>query len=104
MNLKLGNILVSHEEIQNRCKELANQIIKDYDMSKDLVVVCVLRGGVFFMTELAKYFPTDIDIKFDYNDEMTKLSKELEELLKEESESTDKLIGLMEDLNYGIRI
>lgn len=48
--------------------------------------------------------PINIDNEIDYDAEMTKLSKSLEELLQKESESTDKLINLMKELNYGIRI
>lgn len=66
MSLELDQIIVPSESIQIRAKELADEIIKDCDLSKGLVVVCVLRGGVFFMTELAKHFPPTIDIKFDF--------------------------------------
>ena len=40
----------------------------------------------------------------DYDSEMTRLSRELEELLKEESNSTDILIKLMKELDYEIRL
>ena len=40
----------------------------------------------------------------DFDKEMTKLSQELSELLKEEVDSTNKLIKIMEDLNYEIQL
>lgn len=44
------------------------------------------------------------DETMDYDSEMTRLSRELEELLKEESNSTDILIKLMKELDYEIRL
>ena len=43
-------------------------------------------------------------LKMDFDKEMTKLSQELSELLKEEVDSTNKLIKIMEDLNYEIQL
>ena len=61
----IKKVLFSEEEIQERCKELAQQIEQDY--LKDGVtplVVGLLKGSVPFMSELIKYFKQPIEIDF----------------------------------------
>lgn len=43
----------SEELIQNRIRELGEQISKDYK-NEDLICVCVLKGAVFFFTDLVR--------------------------------------------------
>ncbi len=49
----LQEILITKEELQERISELGAEISKDY-AGKDLLLVCVLRGGVFFTVDLMK--------------------------------------------------
>ena len=51
MNLKT---LISQEELQNKIKEMAKQIAKDYE-NQEVVMICVLRGAVYFAVDLSKY-------------------------------------------------
>ena len=46
-------VMLSEEEVNQRIKEIGDQITKDY-AGKDVHLVCVLKGGSFFMCELAK--------------------------------------------------
>ena len=46
-------VMLSEEEVDKRIKELGDQISKDY-AGKEVHLVCVLRGGSFFMCELSK--------------------------------------------------
>lgn len=46
-------VLVSEEEIDQRIRELGEQISKDYE-GKPLHLICILKGGAMFMCELAK--------------------------------------------------
>lgn len=46
--------LISKEQLGERIAQLGAEIKKDYE-GKDLTLVCVLTGSVFFMTELAKH-------------------------------------------------
>ena len=55
--------LISEEEIKAKIKEIAGVINKDYE-GKDLHLICVLKGGVFFYTELAKEIT--IPVTFDF--------------------------------------
>ena len=46
-------VLVEEEEVDKRIRDLGEQISKDYE-GKEVHLICVLKGGVFFMCELAK--------------------------------------------------
>jgi hypoxanthine phosphoribosyltransferase len=55
--------MISEEAIDARIRELGRQITEDYK-GKDLHLVCVLRGAVFFMCELAKRI--ELPVTFDF--------------------------------------
>ena len=46
--------LISEKDLQNRITELGDQISHDYEKSDDLLLVCILRGAVIFMTDLSR--------------------------------------------------
>ena len=54
----LKEILVSEAELQERIAELGAQISQDYK-GKELLLVCILRGGVMFLTDLMR----NIDVR-----------------------------------------
>lgn len=56
-------VLLSEEEVDRRIQEIGEQINKDY-AGKEVHLICVLKGGVFFMCELAKRInvPVSLDI------------------------------------------
>ena len=56
-------ILLNEEEVDKRIKEIGEQISKDY-AGKQVHLVCVLKGGSFFMCELAKRIT--IPVSFDF--------------------------------------
>ncbi len=49
----LEEVLISEEELQKRIATLGAEISRDY-MGKELLLVCILRGGVMFLTDLMK--------------------------------------------------
>jgi hypoxanthine phosphoribosyltransferase len=49
----LSEILVSEQDIQRRVAELGAEISRDY-LDKDLILVCILRGGVVFLADLMR--------------------------------------------------
>ena len=55
--------LISQEDLIARIKELAAQISKDYE-GRDLHMICILKGGAYFMTELSKYVTVPVTIDF----------------------------------------
>ena len=46
--------LISEEQLQTRIKALGEEIKNDY-AGRDVVIICVLTGSVFFMADLAKH-------------------------------------------------
>ena len=60
----LKKILVSEEQIANRCKELGRQLDHDYADKHKVLFVGILKGSVPFMAELIKRVSIDIEIDF----------------------------------------
>ena len=59
----LGKILFPSSVINDKVSELGNRITEDYS-GKDLLLVSVLRGGVIFVTDLARKIDIDLTIDF----------------------------------------
>jgi len=57
----LVNILYTEEQIQQRLKELADQISKDYE-GQDLLIVGILRGAIMVMADLARSLDRHIEM------------------------------------------
>lgn len=56
-------ILIDAERLQSRVDELAEQISRDYaDLQP--VLICVLKGAVFFMADIARRLDFDIEMDF----------------------------------------
>ena len=56
-------ILLSEEEVDARIQAIGEQISKDYE-GKEVHLICVLKGGSFFMCELAKRITVPVSIDF----------------------------------------
>ncbi len=57
------SVMISEEDVLARVAELAAQITKDYE-GKEIKLICILKGSIFFTTELAKRI--DLPIKLDF--------------------------------------
>ena len=57
------NTLISQEKLTGRIRELAEQISRDY-AGREIHLICVLKGGAYFMTELSKYITIPVTIDF----------------------------------------
>lgn len=55
--------LIPEAEITKRVRELGEQISRDY-AGKELHVICILKGGVFFMCELVKHITVPVTHDF----------------------------------------
>ena len=55
--------LISEEELVARIKEMGAQISRDYE-GKSVHLICILKGGAYFMTELSKYITVPVTIDF----------------------------------------
>lgn len=50
----LSDIVYSQEQVQERIRELAAEINRQYE-GKELVIICVLKGAFMFFSDLVKY-------------------------------------------------
>jgi hypoxanthine phosphoribosyltransferase len=59
----LKEILINEDELQKRVAELGAQISQDY-AGKDLLLVCVLRGAIMFLTDLMSHLTIPHQVDF----------------------------------------
>src|SRR3990172_5607449 len=50
----LSEVLITEEQLQKRIPELGAEISRDYQ-GEDLLLICILRGGVMFLTDLMRH-------------------------------------------------
>ena len=62
----LGEVLVTAEDLQRRVVELGEQISRDYaaDSPKPLLLIGVLKGAVFFLSDLMRYIDIPVEVDF----------------------------------------
>ena len=84
------DVLISEEQIIQRTKELGELISKEYE-GKEISLICVLKGGVMFMTDLAKELTPPVTLDFmaisSYGNEtsssgVVKIIKDLDESIE----------------------
>ncbi len=59
----IGEILISEEDLQRRVCELAAEISHDYE-GKDLLLIGVLKGAVFFLSDLMRHLEVECEVDF----------------------------------------
>ena len=83
-------MLIPEEEVNARIEELGKKISEEY-AGKQVHLICVLKGGVFFMCELAKRITVPVSMDFmsvsSYGDGtsssgVVKIAKDLDETLE----------------------
>ena len=93
-------VLISEEEVDARIRELGEKISKEYE-GKQIHLICVLKGGVFFMCELAKRITVPVSVDFmcvgSYGDGtkssgVVRLAKDLDESIE------NKEVLIVEDI------
>ena len=93
-------VLLDEETVEKRICEVAAQISEEYK-GKEIHMICVLKGGVFFMCELAKRITVPVSLDFmsvsSYGSDtkssgVVKIVKDLDESLK------DKEVIVVEDI------
>jgi hypoxanthine phosphoribosyltransferase len=60
---QIGEILVQADELRNRVKELGREISRDYE-GRDLLLVGVLKGAVFFLSDLMRELAVPCEVDF----------------------------------------
>jgi len=63
MNEDIEKVLFTHEQIQQRIREVAAEISRDY-AGRELMLVAVLKGAVFFLTHLAEALTVPVLVDF----------------------------------------
>jgi hypoxanthine phosphoribosyltransferase len=60
-----GNVrvMISEEQVNERIRELAEQISKEYE-GKSIHLICILKGSVFFSCDLAKRLTIPVTLDF----------------------------------------
>lgn len=67
MHKDVKEILITHEEIEEKCKELGKEISEHYkNREKPPILVALLKGSVPFLAKLIQYI--DLDIEYDFMD------------------------------------
>ena len=83
-------VLLSEEEVDSHIREIAAKISRDY-AGKEIHLICVLKGGVFFTCELAKRITVPVTLDFmsvsSYGDDtkssgVVKIVKDLDQPLE----------------------
>jgi hypoxanthine phosphoribosyltransferase len=62
-DLNIGEIVVASDDLQRRVKELAGQVSVDY-AGKDLLLIGVLKGAVFFLSDLMRELTIPVEVDF----------------------------------------
>lgn len=81
-------VLISKEQIENRVKELAKQIRKDYK-EKTITAICLLKGSLFFTADLTREIGGKIYLEFM-------------QLSSYEGENTTGTIKLKKDIDFSV--
>ena len=55
--------LIETEKVEARIQEMAAQISREYE-GRHLHLICVLKGGIFFMTQLARHLTVPVTMDF----------------------------------------
>jgi hypoxanthine phosphoribosyltransferase len=59
----VGDILVQRDELEHRVRELAAEISRDY-AGKDVLLIGVLKGAVFFLADLMRHLEVECEVDF----------------------------------------
>ncbi|HEX8206242.1 MAG TPA: hypoxanthine phosphoribosyltransferase [Solirubrobacteraceae bacterium] len=59
----VGEILVQADVLQRRVRELGVEISRDYE-GRELILVCVLKGAVFFLSDLMRQLTVPCEVDF----------------------------------------
>ena len=60
----LSEVLIPEDELQNRIAELGEEISRDYAGMEKMILICILRGGVMFLTDLMRHVSVPHAIEF----------------------------------------
>lgn len=93
-------VLIDEEKLEKRVQEIATQIEEEYK-GKELTLICILKGSIFFTVDLAKKINGDVRLEFirvsSYN-EGTESSGEIKMKLDLKDSIQGKDVIVIEDI------
>lgn len=61
----IKNVLITEDDLQARIQEMADRVAEKYsNTDQDLILVCVLKGAVFFLTDFARKLTIPSQLEF----------------------------------------
>ena len=65
MSNKVGTVLFDRKQLEERAREIGQQITEDYkDSDKEVIFIGILRGAVMWMTDVLKNVELECSIDF----------------------------------------
>lgn len=62
---EVQKVLLSEEQLQTRIQEMADKVSQEYkDIDDDLILVCVLKGAVYFLTDFSRKLSIPSQMEF----------------------------------------
>ena len=102
MTQDIAKVLISEEQIQQRVKELGEQLVKDYsECDGEVILICILKGAVMFFADLARAMNMHLQMEFmgisSYGNEqktsgIVRITKDIDTSI------TDKHVIIAEDI------
>lgn len=89
---RVGAVYLDAETIAKRVRELGAQITQDYN-GKDLLLISILRGAIFFMADLSRAI--DLPLEMDF--------LAISSYTEEHSEAGAKAIRFLKDLDQPVK-
>ena len=99
---RVGEVFLSEEAIARRVAELGADITRDYE-GRQLLLISVLRGALFFMADLARSIDLSVEMDFlaisSYTEEHSQMGAKAIRFLKDlDQPIKDKNVLVVEDM------
>lgn len=99
--MKEIKVLIDEKKLDERVTEIANQIMKEYQ-GREITLICILKGSVFFTVDLAKKINGDVKLEFirvsSYEGTSTESSGEIKMKLDLKDSIQGKDVIVVEDI------
>lgn len=98
----LLEVLLDEATLQARIAELGREISADYADAEDLILICILKGGVMFLSDLTRHITVPHEIDFmsvsSYGKGVRQTSKDVRIDMDLKASLTGKHVMIVEDI------
>jgi hypoxanthine phosphoribosyltransferase len=98
----LAEVLIDETTLQKRVAELGQQISQDYAACNDLLMICVLKGGIMFLVDITRHITVPHEIDFlavsSYGKGARETSGKVRIDMDLTAEVTDRHVLIVEDI------